>query len=92
MKYQRPLHLPSLLLGAAFVAVGYFLGSMQSDKVAFAQTTVSGQSGFFVSGNPAIITSSADGKSLHFWSTSNFEEELSDANKPKYVGSVNAQQ
>jgi hypothetical protein len=88
---QRPLHMPSLLLGAALVAVGYFFGSTQSEKAAYAQTTVTG-SGFFVSGNPAIITSSADGKSLYFWSASLLDEVLNDANKPKYVGSVTAQQ
>ncbi len=90
MNYQRPLHLPSMLLGAAFVALGYLLGSMQSDNTAFAQTTIGGQSGLFVSGNPAIITSSADGKSLHFWSTSINPEVLNPGAKPVYVGSVAA--
>ena len=92
MNYQRPLHLPSMLLGGAFVAVGYLLGSMQSDKAAFAQTAVSGQMGIFESGNPAIVTSSADGKSLHFWSISINPEVLSPRNKPAYIGSVVAQQ
>ncbi len=92
MSYQRPLHLPSMLLGAAFVALGYLFGSMQSDNAAFAQTTVGGQMGLFVSGNPAIITSSADGKSLHLWSTSINPEVLNPTNKPVYVGSFTAKE
>ena len=90
MNDQRPSHRTSLLIGAALLAAGYLAGSLHSDHAVSAQTVVSGQARFFVSGGPAIVTASNDGKTLHFWSMSLTPEVLNPTNRPQYVGKVDA--
>ena len=88
----RSLHLPSALLGAALVALGYLLAIVTADKPAYAQTVLSGQMSFYNSGRPAILTASADGKTIYFWSTTVNPEVLNPLTAPKLVGKAEAQQ
>jgi len=90
----RSLHWPSVLLGAALVLVGYHLRSLSLDRTdgsAFAQEYQPVGSSFFKSGNPAIITSSADGKTLHFWGLNNRSETIDRRFAPRYVGEISSE-
>lgn len=85
----RPrLDLPSMILGAALVLLGVWLGQTDSDNTASAQTTVMGSFSIFDSGNPAIITASNDGKTLYVWSLGNTHETISNARQPKFIKSL----
>ena len=88
----RSLHMPSALLGGALVALGYLLASTTGGNPAYAQTVLSGQLSFYNSGRPAILTASADGKTLYFWSTTVNPEILNPLTAPKLVGKTEAQQ
>lgn len=83
-------HLGSLFAGGALVLAGYLLGSLQPPRPAAAQTVVPGTFQFFSSGRPAILTTSDDGKTLHFWSTGLQPEVMNQAMIPQYVTSVRA--
>lgn len=77
-----------LLLGGALVLAGYFMGQMHAPNTAEAQTTVlSSDTRYFRYGD-ALITTSADGRTLHFWSTNERNKELE--RKPILVASVTA--
>jgi len=88
----RSLHLPSALLGGALVGLGYLLANMSAGNQAHAQTVLSSQMSFYNSGRAAIVTSSADGKTLYFWSTTAAPEVLNPLTAPKLVGKADAQQ
>jgi len=92
MNAIRSLHLPSALVGGVLVAVGYLLACATGGSPAYAQTVLSGQMSFYNSGRPAILTASADGKTLYFWSTTVNPEVLNPLTAPKLVGKTEAQQ
>jgi len=78
-----------LLLGGALVLAGYLMGQTHAVSTADAQTVVlSADTRYFRYGD-ALITTSADGKTLHFWTTNDRNTELE--RKPIYVTSVTAE-
>lgn len=84
-------HLNAMIIGGCLVLAGFGLGrTMPSpEPTAEAQTVVPANLSPFRSGNPAIITSSADGRTLHIWSRANSsDDEIFDNRRPVYVGSV----
>jgi hypothetical protein len=88
----RSLHVPSALLGAGLVGLGYWLGSIHLEKPAQAQTIANSQMAFYNSGRPAILTASADGRTIYFWSTTVNPEVLNPLTTPKLVGKAEAPQ
>lgn len=61
------INIRSALLGAGLVAIGYFMGTLDIGSEARAQGHV--DSGLILGDDhPAIVTSSADGKTLYIWS------------------------
>ena len=66
-------HVKSLLLGATLVAVGVAIGRTYHEPQVKAQTFTGG--GFFTDESaPAILTQSADGRTLYVWSFRNSSE------------------
>jgi hypothetical protein len=77
-----------LLLGGALVLAGYFMGQMHTVSTAEAQTMVLSSDTHYFAFGDALITSSADGKTLHFWTNNERNKKLE--RKPIYVASVTA--
>lgn len=58
----------SLVLGAALVIVGFFLGAFSQSHLANAQSVASKDVSPFNTPRETLITSSDDGTTIHFWS------------------------
>ena len=86
-------HLRSMLAGGLLVALGFVVGQQTHGPTQQAQaaTTLPVQWSPLKSGNGALVTSSADGLTLHFWAPRGRDnEELWRRAAPVHVGSVRA--
>ena len=82
------IHFKSLLLGASLVAAGFVLGVVAREPQAQAQHVAGG--GLFMNGQaPALITSSADGKTVYLWSLGG-AHVANPVNRPRLVTSIEA--
>jgi len=82
-----------MILGGCLVLAGFLVGraGLIATPRAEAVTTLPGDYSPFKSGNGAIISSSADGKTLYIWAPrGNQREQLWDRALPVYMGSVTA--
>ena len=59
-------HTKSVLLGAALVMIGFLMGRMYTEPQVSAQTVT--EAGLLIGKVPALVTSSADGLTIHIWS------------------------
>jgi len=82
-----------LVIGGSLVLAGFLVGTMNvsSTPTAEAATTLPENWSPFRGGSGAIVTQSADGKTLYLWAPKgNSREQLLDRAAPVYVGAIQA--
>jgi hypothetical protein len=80
-----------MAMGAGFAAIGFIAGQagqmLQPARAQLQTDRNFPDAPYFRSGREAIITSSADGRTLHFWSPQGTDEDLMQRTLPQYIGS-----
>ncbi len=77
MQRDRTFDLKSLACAAILIIVGFVMGKLSDNDPAYAQSVVPAELSSLASKSPTLVTSSDDGKTLHFWS-----REPEGTNKP----------